>query len=179
MQKKPMSKNKTVVTSAFCGVMAALVFAATTIVQIPVPATGGYINVGDLMVFVSALLFGPIVGGFAGGVGSALADLLSPFSFYTPYTLVIKGVEGIIAGKIGKSGKTWMPILAVIIAGIEMITGYFIFQVYSFGLGAAVTELPGNIFQASFGAVVALPLYLAVKKMLPTTFENLKNIIKG
>ena len=178
MQKRSMSRNKSVMTSAFCGVMAALVFVTTMIIRIPVPATGGYIIVGDLMIFVSSLLFGPIIGGFAGGVGSALSDLIG-FPSFVFYTLVIKGVEGLVAGKFGKSGKTWVSILGVIIAGIAMVAGYFVVEFYLFGLGAAVTELPGNIFQASFGAIVAVPLSLAIKKMLPTTFENLKNLIIG
>lgn len=178
MQKGSMSRNKSVMTSAFCGVMAALVFVTTMIIRIPIPATGGYINIGDLMIFVSALLFGPIIGGFAGGFGSALSDLIG-FPSFVLYTLVIKGVEGLVAGKFGKSGKTWVSILGVIIAGIAMVAGYFVVEFYLFGLGAAVTELPGNIFQASFGAIVAVPLSLAIKKMLPTTFENLKNLIIG
>jgi uncharacterized membrane protein len=57
----------------------------------------GYINVGDAMIFTNALLFGPIVGGVAGGIGSAVADFIS-YPVFAPYTLVIKGFEGFIAG---------------------------------------------------------------------------------
>ena len=53
---------------AQAGIMAALVAVATFLVQIPIPATKGYLNFGDIVIFVSALTFGPIVGGFAGGV---------------------------------------------------------------------------------------------------------------
>jgi len=66
--------------------------------SIYVPSTEGFFNIGDSMVFLSALLFGPFVGAFAGGVGSMLADLLLAYPHYAPGTLVIKACEGYIVG---------------------------------------------------------------------------------
>ena len=86
--------------------MAALVAVATFLIQIPIPATDGYLNFGDIMIFVSALTFGPVVGGFAGGVGSAISDVASGYaSTYAPFTLIIKGSEGFIAGLISNRNK--------------------------------------------------------------------------
>ena len=60
-----MSKGQSLtVKLSLAAVFAALVTVSTLILQIPVPSTGGYINVGDAMIFTSALLFGPIVGGW-------------------------------------------------------------------------------------------------------------------
>ncbi|MDO8124404.1 MAG: ECF transporter S component, partial [Candidatus Hermodarchaeota archaeon] len=42
--------------------MAALVAVLTMAFQIYVPATTGYFNLGEVGVFISAILFGPIVG---------------------------------------------------------------------------------------------------------------------
>lgn len=42
---------------SLAAVFATLVAVSTLIIQVPVPATGGYINVGDAMIFTSALLF--------------------------------------------------------------------------------------------------------------------------
>lgn len=50
------------------------------------------------MVFLSAILFGPFVGAFAGGVGSALADLLLGYPHYAGATLLIKACEGAVVG---------------------------------------------------------------------------------
>jgi len=50
------------------------------------------------MVYTTALLFGPLVGAFAGGVGSMLADLFLGYSHYAPATLVIKACEGAVVG---------------------------------------------------------------------------------
>lgn len=168
-----MAERKTVLNAALCGVMAALVFVTTMIIRIPVPATQGYINIGDCMIFVSALLFGAPVGGFAGGVGSALADLVGYPSF-TLYTLVIKGIEGVIAGGLTTGKNSWRDIPVVIIAGIEMIAGYFLVESYLYGIGAALIELPGNVFQASFGAVIAIPLCFTIRKRLPELFKAVR-----
>jgi uncharacterized membrane protein len=55
---------------AYCAVMAALVAIATALVQIPVPATEGYLDFGDILIFVSAPVFArAIIGGFVGSVG--------------------------------------------------------------------------------------------------------------
>ena len=58
------------------GLFAALGCVATLVLQIPSP-TGGYLNLGDTVVILGAYLLGPALGAAAGGVGPALADLLS------------------------------------------------------------------------------------------------------
>lgn len=50
------------------------------------------------MVYITALLFGPLVGAFAGGVGSTLADIFLGYPHYAPATLVIKACEGAVVG---------------------------------------------------------------------------------
>ena len=106
--------------------MAALVAVATFLVQVPIPATKGYLNFGDIMIFVSALTFGPIVGGFAGGVGSAISDVASGYAYFAPFTLIIKGAEGLIAGLISNRLSRKRDIIAVVVAGVEMVSGYFL-----------------------------------------------------
>ena len=95
-----MTKLKTMSPSnlAITAVFTALVCVVTIIFSIYVPATEGFFNIGESMVFLSALLFGPFVGAFAGGVGSMLADLFLGFPHYAPATLVIKACEGGVVG---------------------------------------------------------------------------------
>ena len=87
-------------TTTLFALLIALTTVATMVVQIPTPPTQGYINVGDSMIYVSALLFGPLAGLLAGGIGSALADWLTGYGQFAPYTLVIKGLEGLVVGLI-------------------------------------------------------------------------------
>ena len=44
----------------------ALVAAATLAIRVPTPATQGYINLGDSVIFVTALIFGARTGAVAG-----------------------------------------------------------------------------------------------------------------
>lgn len=93
-REKAISPFNLAVTAVFT----ALVCAATIVFSIYVPATHGFFNIGESMVFLSAILFGPLVGGFAGGVGSMLADLFLGYPHYAPATLIVKACEGAIVG---------------------------------------------------------------------------------
>jgi uncharacterized membrane protein len=99
-----MAWKKTVLpfNLAVTAVFTALVCVATIIFSIYIPATEGFFNVGESIVFLSALLFGPFVGAFAGGVGAALADLLLGFPHYAPATIVVKACEGAVVGALKK-----------------------------------------------------------------------------
>lgn len=82
------------------GLMIALVTVSTMVLQIPVSATNGYIHLGDSMILLISVFFGWRYGMVAGGVGAALADLLSGYAHWAPFTLIIKGVMGLLVGKI-------------------------------------------------------------------------------
>jgi uncharacterized membrane protein len=127
------------------------------------------------MIFVSALTFGPIVGGFAGGVGSAISDIVSGYAYFSPFTLVIKGVEGIIAGLISNRLSKKRDILAVTLAGIEMVSGYFLAEFFGLSEGwAAAAEVPFNIIQIVTGAAVGVPIAFLLRKRLPKSWVNQK-----
>ncbi|WEU41118.1 MAG: ECF transporter S component [Candidatus Odinarchaeum yellowstonii] len=158
----PLSLQATVI-----GLFSALTIALTIIIQIPVPATGGYINIGDAAVMLSGLLFGPIVGGVAGGLGSALADIITGYAFYSPWTLIIKGVEGFLAGLISRRDRfSYLDLIACfIIAGPWMITGYFMVESLLFSVAAAIVELPLNVLQFTIGGLIATPVSIAARKV--------------
>lgn len=74
-----MTTRKLTITA----LMAALVTIVTMTISIPI-GMQGYLNFGDILIFASALLFGPQVALIAGGLGSALADLLSGYAVWIP-----------------------------------------------------------------------------------------------
>jgi len=80
------------------GVFTGIVCMATLVLKIDIPATQGYFNLGDSMIYVAALLFGPVVGGIAGGLGASLADIITGALWYAPGTFAIKAIEGLIVG---------------------------------------------------------------------------------
>jgi len=98
----PRTTASNAVRLSITAIFTSLVFVATTIFSIYVPQTKGFFNIGETMVFTTALLFGPFVGAFAGGVGSMLADLFLGFPQYAPATLVIKACEGAVVGVLNR-----------------------------------------------------------------------------
>ena len=166
--------SKKVITKIFAlaAVMAALVAVATFIIQIPIPATGGYLNFGDIMIFISALMFGPTVGGFAGGIGSFISDVAGGYAAFAPFTLVIKGIEGLIAGTISNRKSAWRDIIAVTFAGIEMVTGYFLVEFFALSEGwGALGEVPGNIIQIVAGGLIGIPIAIVLRKRIPESWK--------
>jgi len=159
-------------TIALSAILAAVVAIATNVVKIPTPATGGYINFGDTMVMFSAMVFGPVVGVFAGGVGSALGDIMGGYAGWAPITLVVKGLEGLAIGYIARrSNNVSTMVIASIAGGIIMVSGYFLFEAYMFGVPAALTEVPGNILQAVTGILVGTGLATIIKKRYPEVVD--------
>lgn len=149
--------------------MSALVALATYFPQIRIPATQGYLNFGDIMIFVSALTFGPAVGGFAGSVGSAISDVAGGYVYFAPFTFLIKGIEGLIAGLISNRISQKRDVIAVIAAGTEMISGYFLTELFVLQLGwiKAISEVPFNVLQIVVGGAVGVPIALFVRNRIP------------
>ena len=81
----------------FCmtAVCMALTCIATMLIQIPIPL--GYAHLGDSVILITAYLFGPVVGALAGGIGSAMADILTGYPVWAVPTLLIKTIMPLIA----------------------------------------------------------------------------------
>ena len=158
-------KQSIVIQLSLMAIMSALVTVGTMTIRIPNPM-GGYFNLGDVMIFVAALTFTPLIGGVAGGLGSAIADFIGFPSFVIP-TLIIKGLEGLIAGLITNKKSLFRDVLAVVAAGTEMVLGYFLAEWYLWGMGAAILEIPLNIVQVTIGGLVGVPIALVLRRRLP------------
>ncbi|MCB6545550.1 ECF transporter S component [Blautia glucerasea] len=143
---------------------AALSCVATMSIRIPTPGTGGYIHPGDAIVILSGVILGPVWGFLAGGIGSALSDLIGGYFIYVPITFVIKGLVALAAGllyqKVGKNQKS--RYIAVILGGVADIIlvagGYFVCEFFIYGAGAAAS-IPANIIQGVGGLVISCILY--------------------
>ena len=143
---------------------AALSCVATMSIRIPTPGTGGYIHPGDAIVILSGVILGPVWGFLAGGIGSALSDLIGGYFIYVPITFVIKGLVALAAGllyqKVGKNQKS--RYIAVILGGVADIIlvagGYFVCEFFIYGAGAAAS-IPANIIQGVGGLVIYCILY--------------------
>jgi len=65
-------------------VFTVLVYSATVALQIYQPVTGGHFNPGESMIYPAALLTEPIVAAFAGGIGTALANISTGYGLFAP-----------------------------------------------------------------------------------------------
>ena len=153
--------------------MAALCTIMTMVIQGPSPMQG-YVNLGDCAVLMSAWVLGPLYGGAAAGIGSALADLLSGYAHYVPGTFAIKLVMAVAAALIfraaTKKGLSPSSVLLGQIAGgvvaeVIMVLGYFAYASLWLGKGlAAAASIPGNIVQGVFGLVAATVVYTVLSR---------------
>ena len=55
-------KHEKLIKLVLAALFAALTCVATMLIHIPMPATNGYINLGDGMVLLGAFLLGPVYG---------------------------------------------------------------------------------------------------------------------
>ena len=223
---------------AIAGLFIALTFVTTyfsgQFIKSPVP--GGYLNIGDAVIFIAAILFGPMIGFLAGSIGSALSDAAFGAYMFVPGTFVIKGLEGFIAGvvyrylirkpiqisssiifigsiliitslyvfynvsyfdpernlsnidylnfvfpigliystlgslsliftiKKSKYVNDMIILSALIIAGSEMILGYYLYELLLFGF-IAIAEIPINITQASISILAAYFVLKSIRKI--------------
>jgi uncharacterized membrane protein len=223
---------------AIAGLFIALTFITTyfsgQFIKSPVP--GGYLNIGDAVIFIAAILFGPMIGFLAGSIGSALSDVAFSSYMFAPGTFVIKGLEGFIAGvvyrylirkpiqisfsiifigsiliitslyvfyninyfdpkrnlsnidyrnfvcpigliystlgslsliftiKKSKYVNDMIILSAMIIAGSEMILGYYLYELLLFGF-IAIAEIPINITQASISILAAYFVLKSIRKI--------------
>ena len=150
----------TVLTALF----AALICVATMLVQIPIPATGGYANLGDGVILICAFLLQPLYAVIAAGLGSALADVLSGYISFVPGTLVIKAGVALIAAwifnRFGKNAPEKKAFVSLIIAGVAaeafMVLGYFFYESVLLGVGlGAAGGIVGNIGQGVVGVIIS------------------------
>ena len=151
----------------------ALVFVATLLlnIKLPITANGGLVHLGTAMLFIAAFLFGPKKAAIAGAVGMGLFDLVSGWTLWAPFTIVARGLQGYIVGKIawsnGRNGNSVaFNLLGAIVSVPVMLAVYYLCEgiLYNNWI-APVASIPGNIVQNVVGILVAIPVCIALKKV--------------
>ena len=171
--------TKRTITAAL---FAALTCISTMIIKIPTP-TLGYIHPGDGFVLLSGILLGPIWGGLAAGIGSALSDLIGGYFIYVPATFIIKFLTAftacIVFKALTKLLKSKNTIPETVISGIAgelvMVIGYFLFEIFMLSVlnktslaAGVISSLAGiipNIIQGIFGIIISTALYPLLNRL--------------
>jgi uncharacterized membrane protein len=165
------STNKTqalVVNALFV----ALTLVATMFInlKLPIAGNGGLIHLGNVPLFIAAFVFGRRTGAIAGAFGMGLFDLISGWTIWAPFTFIIVGAMGYVAGLIGEKvpGKRVVVYsIAVIAALLIKIVGYYFAEVILYGNWITpFGSIPGNVLQVVFAGLVVVPLVARIKKRI-------------
>ena len=138
---------------AITAIMTALNAVVTMLFAVYLPLTNGFFNVGEAMVYLSAILFGPLIGAFAGGVGGLIADFLLGYENYAWGTLIIKAIEALIVGYLykllmkNKEKRHNKTLEVVMVFGISLAVYVMIYLIgYLFYVGKAEISGFGSLF---------------------------------
>ena len=156
----------------------AVAYAAVSVAGVFVATLAGFgagafsFNLGDTLILLASALFGPVIGMIAGGLGSFLADL-AVYPTTMLFTLVIKGVEGLICGlllllvrkTVQKPALIWLfSGLSMVFSTFLMAGGYYLCQSLFYGTAeSALVALPMDLVQASVSFALAFILLFPLK----------------
>ena len=169
MEPRFLSQTKPLVYAAL-GI--ALVFSCTAFVNVrlPIAANGGLIHLGNVPLFIIAILYGRWLGALAGGLGMALFDVVGGWLLWAPFTLVIVGLMGYTVGIIGEKHQSFTAYaLALAAACLIKVVGYYGAEGVIYGNWIApLTSIPGNLVQIGVASAVVLPVLSKLRKHVPT-----------
>ncbi len=166
-------------TVAISAVMTSLNAVVTVLLAVNLPLSTGFFNIGESMVYVTAIVFGPYIGAIAGGLGGMLADIFLLYGAFSPATLIIKGIEGFIVGfvyqkllnaKFSESKEEKNPkkflivvIAATLISVTILLIGFFIFigEVDFLRVFAEIYLFNVN-FTYIFWSIIAVLIFLSI-----------------
>lgn len=179
--KSTASKTEQLVMTAL---MTALVLIGTVVIRIPIPMTQGFVHLGDAMIYIGVLLLGRKNGTAAAALGSVMADILSGYAFWAPWTLIIKAAMAYVAGIFidpiahsdgNTSGISHLHIdahprliaaVGMSLGGLLMTAGYYVAESVMYGSWpAAALGIPWNIGQFAVGIMIALSISTAVSRI--------------
>ncbi len=189
MEQRSLGQTKQL---AYAALGIALVFLCTAFVNVrlPIAANGGLIHLGNVPLFLIAILYGRRLGALAGGIGMALFDVVGGWFLWAPFTLVIVGLMGYIVGAIGEKSQTMKAYVLALLAacGIKVVGYYFAEAIIYGNWLAPLTSIPGNLVQIGVAAAIVLPVVPKLSKTvwaleggaaLPRRVQSLHEDTKG
>lgn len=183
-KERIIMKKLTTQKLVYMGLFTALVYIFSRFFQIPIVTPLGQtrFHLGNVFCLLAGLLLGPVNGGLAAGVGSALFDLFDPVYFTSaPITFITKFAMAFVAGMIYKKRKELVDkpkiIVGSILGQITYVVLYlgktFIKNKFILGLTLEATmaeviqkagvSLTNAVISIIIASILAIPLLKAVK----------------
>ena len=155
-------------------VLLALLTAINVVVSrifiIPMPLTHGNINLCDAIIYLVALLYGPVAGGIVGGLSGFLLDLLGGYGQFMLFSLVVHGLEGFFVGLVFRYWNLGNQIVKGVIAGVVgvffMVAGYFVTNTVLYTFAAGFASLFTNTIQGVVSVVIAIVLLPSLQHLM-------------
>ncbi|MEG1458145.1 MAG: ECF transporter S component [Acetivibrio sp.] len=166
-QTKSLSTTKEITVTAMF-IALTLVFTYFVNIRLPIAGNGGLIHLGNVPLFMAAMLYGKRTGAITGAIGMGLFDLLSGWVMWAPCTFIVVGLMGYTVGAICEKRKSFsFRILAVLAALALKVAGYYVFESLLYhNWIAPLGSIPGNIIQVGAAGVVVLLLIKPFEKGL-------------
>lgn len=149
----------------------ALTLVATMFINIRLPlmGNGGLIHLGNVPLFLAAIIYGRKTGAIAGAFGMGMFDLISGWTAWAPFTFVIVGAMGYVVGLMSeklKFNSYVVNTLAILVALVIKIVGYYFAEVILYhNWFIPLGSIPGNIMQVVVAGIIVVPIANRIKKL--------------
>lgn len=172
--KSRATSHQRLVYMTTTALFAALICITTAyIFHIPFGLNGGYVHVGDALIYLAAAVLPAPYAMAAGAIGGAFADLLTA-PVWAPATFLIKMLIAIPFTNKKDKIINVRNVIGVFIAAALSFAGYYFAEVIMFGTwGAIIPSIIGTLAQSGGSAVLFIIFGIALDNM---HFKaNLKN----
>ncbi len=159
-------KNKKVLNLSLAAVFAALIFLATMI-HISIGINGGYIHVGDTLIYLCAAFLPTPYAVSAAAVGGALADIASGAPLWVLPTVLIKALSALCFTSKKDTVLCARNYTALFTGAVLCCGGYYIAEVliYNCGFILPLASVPMNLIQTGASAVLFIAIGVIFDRM--------------
>jgi len=168
MNRKRSDRTLRIVIAAM---FAAMIAVMTAFVQIKTP-TGGYVHLGDSMIYLAASFLPLPYAVAAAAVGGGIADLLV-YPETIIYTVIIKAINAVFFSAKNEKLLTKRNALMTIPSGLVTVVGYSLSKLIRMllagdslqsAVGNALWKIPENSIQAVASALIFIIIAIALDK---------------
>lgn len=159
-------KSRKVLNLSLAAIFAALIFLATMI-HIGIGANGGYIHVGDTLVYLCAAFLPAPYAVSAAAIGGALADTASGAVLWVLPTVLIKAFTALCFTSEKTTVLCVRNYIACLIGAVLCCGGYYIAEViiYNCGFIVPLASVPMNLIQSGASAVLFISVGVIFDRM--------------
>ncbi len=172
MKKQRYTLYNIVLASVFSALTALL----TLFVKIPMPSGGGYVHLGDSVIFIASCILPTPLAMISSAVGGSIADFLGGFPAYVIPTFIVKALVSLCFTKKEHKILCKKNIIGMILASLITIVGYYIADVIimygamsvtqiKYAMLSSIPNIPWNVAQAVCSSIVFVLLATSLDKI--------------